>query len=96
MLESGFEKTVCKYIKLCGGRAFKWVSPGCLGVPDRICILPGGRIIFIEVKRPGLKDGRSPRQKKIMALLLSLGCTVWRLDDKEELLANLRGLGYEI
>lgn len=96
MLESGFEKFVCKCIKLCGGRAFKWVSPGCLGVPDRICILPGGRIIFIEVKRPGLKDGLSPRQKKIITLLRSLGCTVWRLDDKEEFLANLRGLGYEI
>lgn len=96
MLESAFEKTVCKYVKLCGGRAFKWVSPGCLGVPDRICVLPGGRIIFIEVKRPGEKDGLRPRQRKIIDLLRSLGCTVWRIDDKAELIFQLRSLGYEV
>lgn len=96
MLESSFEKTVCKCIKQCGGRAFKWVSPGCSGVPDRICILPEGRVIFIEVKRPGEKDGLRPRQRKIIDVLRSLGCTVWRVDNKEYLLFMLRSLGYEI
>ncbi len=38
-------------------------------MPDRIAILPGGRIIFIEVKRPGLSDGLSVRQKKVIATL---------------------------
>lgn len=96
MLESAFEKTICKYVKTCGGRAFKWVSPGCTGVPDRICVFPGGRIIFIEVKRPGEKDGLRPRQRKIIDLLRSLGCTVWRLDDKTRLIFMLRSLGYEV
>ena len=33
-----------------GGEAFKWVSPGNDGVPDRIVMLPGGRLIFVELK----------------------------------------------
>jgi len=96
MLESSFEKTVCNCIKLCGGRAFKWVSPGCVGVPDRICVFPGARVVFIEVKRPGEKDGLKPRQRKIADLLRSFGFEVWRISDKQELLFKLRSLGYEI
>ena len=57
MYESALERKICDYIKTLGGKAYKWVSPGAPGVPDRIAILPGGRIIFIEVKRPGLSDG---------------------------------------
>ena len=47
MYESTFERKLCEYIKSLGGKAYKWVSPGTPGVPDRIAILPGGRIIFI-------------------------------------------------
>ena len=83
-LESYLERAVCDEVKRRGGRAFKWVSPGNTGVPDRICILPGGRVIFAELKRPGLKDGLSLRQKKIIRLLENLGCTVWRIDDIED------------
>lgn len=96
MLESAFETFVCKCIKHCGGRAFKWVSPGCTGVPDRICVFPGARIVFIEVKRPGEKDGLKPRQRKIIDMLRAFNFDVWRLDDKKELLFRLRCMGYEI
>lgn len=41
-----------------GGRALKWVSPGEGGVPDRIVLLPDGRIYFVELKRPGGKPGK--------------------------------------
>jgi len=54
-------------------------------VPDRIVIFPGGRIIFAEIKRPGLKDGRSARQKKIARLLTEFGFRVYRVGSKEEL-----------
>ena len=96
MLESTFEKSVCKCIKSCGGWALKWVSPGCTGVPDRICVFPGGRVIFIEVKRPGEEDGLRPRQRKIRDKLLAFGFDVWRIDNKTELLFRLRCAGYEI
>lgn len=93
MYESTFERKLCEHIKSLGGKAYKWVSPGAPGVPDRIAILPGGRIIFIEVKRPGLSDGLSIRQKKVIATLAGLGCTVWRISDMEDLKARLRADG---
>ena len=93
MYESTFERKLCDYIKSLGGKAYKWVSPGTPGVPDRIAILPGGKVIFIEGKRPGLSDGLSVRQKKVIAILVGLGCTVWRISDMEDLKARLREYG---
>jgi hypothetical protein len=61
------------------------------GVPDRICIFPGGRIVFAEFKAPGSKDGLSARQKKVIAVLKRLGCDVRRIGSKEEIEEMLRG-----
>lgn len=41
--------------KQLGGKAYKFVSPGNSGVPDRIVVLPRGKIGFAEMKRPGGK-----------------------------------------
>ncbi len=90
MLESTLEQAVKKHIRSLGGRCYKWVCPGENGVPDRICILPGGKIIFIELKRPGRKDGVSARQKKMFRVLKSLGCKAWRIDNLEDLKARLQ------
>lgn len=89
MYESGLENYVVNQVRAVGGRCFKWVCPGVTGVPDRICIFPGGRIIFVELKRPGLTDGRSVRQKKLCQLLRRLGCDVRRIGDKAEFKAML-------
>lgn len=96
MYESAFEQNVCKFIKSLGGKAYKWVSPGTAGVPDRICVLPRGMVIFIETKRPGVSDGLRVRQKKEIDRLKGLGCLVWRISDMDELKENLRSLSYEI
>lgn len=90
MLESTLEQAVRKHIRSLGGRCYKWVCPGENGVPDRICILPGGKIIFIELKRPGRKDGMSARQKKIFRILKALGCKAWRIDSLEDLKERLQ------
>ena len=96
MRESAVEKYAVEKIRGVGGRAFKWVSPGIAGVPDRICVFPEGRIIFVEFKRPGLSDGRSPRQKKITLVLEKLGCTVRRIGSKEELRDLMEEIGYAL
>ena len=47
MYESTFERKLCDYIKSLGGKAYKWVSPGAPGVPDRIATLVGlGRTVW--------------------------------------------------
>lgn len=84
MREATLEKSIKKYVESRGGLFLKWTSPGFTGVPDRILLLPGGRIYFVEVKRPGIKDGMSPRQKRVACLLRGLGFKVIRaasLDD---------------
>lgn len=96
MFESVIEQNICKLIKALGGKAYKWVSPGAAGVPDRICVMPGGKVIFIEVKRPNVSDGLSIRQKKEALRLRKLGQVVFRINDMDELKRELRSLGYEV
>lgn len=50
MRESAIEARLRDGVKAMGGICWKFVSPGTTGVPDRIIILPGGRIIFVELK----------------------------------------------
>lgn len=51
-LEKDIEKSLCRMVGRHGGLCLKWVSPGRAGVPDRIILLPGRRILFVELKRP--------------------------------------------
>lgn len=83
MLESKVEAKICETVQEMGGLCLKWVSPGFSGVPDRIIILPGGRILFVEVKRPGGKP--RPRQIRVQEQLRDLGCEVITVDDVEDL-----------
>ena len=55
-LEKDIEKALGRMVGRRGGRCLKWICPGWAGVPDRIILLPGGRIIFVELKRPKGSD----------------------------------------
>lgn len=48
--EARLEKRLVKCVEEVGGLCWKFTSPGTPGVPDRICILPDGRIVFVEMK----------------------------------------------
>lgn len=61
-LEKDIEKSLGRMIGRHGGLCLKWVCPGWAGVPDRIILLPGGRIVFVELKRP--KGGVISSQQK--------------------------------
>lgn len=82
MREKEIESALFKAAKKRNGLALKFVSPGMSGVPDRIVLLPGARIGFIELKASGKK--MRPLQEKRKRQLESLGFLVFCLDSKEE------------
>ena len=57
MREKEIEQKFTLMARRTGGLALKFVSPGMSGMPDRLVLLPGGRMAFVEVKAPG----RAPR-----------------------------------
>lgn len=82
MLEKDIERKLVYGINLLGGRAFKWVSPGNDGVPDRIVFLPERPPIFVELKT---ETGRlSTLQKVQIKRLRDLGQDVRILYGLEE------------
>lgn len=50
MKESEIERILVCEVKKLGGIAYKWVSPGNDGVPDRIVVFPGRKPVFAELK----------------------------------------------
>lgn len=51
-LEKDIEKALGRMVGRHSGMCLKWVCPGWAGVPDRMILLPGGRVVFAETKRP--------------------------------------------
>ena len=83
-LEKDVERALVQMVKRHGGLCLKWVCPGFSGVPDRIVLLPKGRIVFVELKRP--KGGQlSELQKWWIKKLIDLGFSCWVIWDKDEL-----------
>lgn len=51
VLESRVEKRLTEGVRSLGGKAIKMV-PTVAGIPDRLVLLPGGRVFFVELKSP--------------------------------------------
>ena len=64
MKESELERILIEEVRREGGKAYKWVSPGNVGVPDRIVFFPGGEIYFVELKADGGRV-RGPQRVQI-------------------------------
>ena len=83
MREKIIEQKLVKFVKSVGGLALKFVSPGTTGVPDRLILLPGARLAFVEVKAPGQK----PRTLQLHRhdQLRNLGFKVFILDSVDQI-----------
>lgn len=81
MREKDIEKYLIDKIKNAGGRAYKFISPGNAGVPDRLVLLPGGKIIFVELKAPGKKP--TSLQLAQHRRIQNLGFKVLVIDSKQ-------------
>lgn len=79
MLEKDIEKKLIQPIRELGGLYLKFESPGFTGVPDRLILLPGGRVVFVELKQPGKKE--RPRQVFVQSVLRKMGFTVYSTVD---------------
>ena len=90
-LEKDIEKKLRQRVEAYGGKCLKWVCPGWSGVPDRIVLLPGARIYFVETKRP--KGGVvSKLQIKWREWLTALGFrvfTIWTFADLYDFLEEV-------
>ncbi|MGF7049132.1 Holliday junction resolvase [Paenibacillus sp. DS2015] len=80
MLESTLERKLVNRVRSQGGQCLKFTSPGTSGVPDRICLFPGGRVVFVEMKAPGEKA--RPLQLKRHRELQALGFDVRVIDSE--------------
>lgn len=84
MEESRVERRLKAQVEKIGGKALKFISPGVNGVQDRIVLLPGGRIIFVESKAPGkkLRKLQEYRAKELRKLGFRVECidTVEKVD----------------
>jgi len=83
MKEKIIEQRLVKAVKDMGGIAPKFISPGFDGMPDRIVLLPGGYMAFVEVKAAGCKP--RPLQETRHGMLRRLGFKVYVLDRSEQI-----------
>lgn len=86
MLERQVEQALVREVRKHGGIAPKFTSPGTAGMPDRLVILPEGKVCFVELKAPGQKP--RPIQIRQMDRLTNLGCMV-RIIDHPNQIQNL-------
>lgn len=83
-LESTTEQHFCKRVEEAGGWHRKTMAIGRRGFFDRIAVLPGGRVIFVELKRP--KGGVfSEHQKTHAQEVRERGGTALRFRSIEEI-----------
>lgn len=88
MREKQIEHSLVMAVKAAGGMCPKLVSPGTDGMPDRMILLPKGRIGFVEVKAPGKKP--RPLQERRHKQLRHLGFQVLILDGPEKIAEILK------
>lgn len=81
--EKFIEARLKKAIEKRGGMCLKLVSPTMAGLPDRIILAAGGKVVFVEVKAPGRKP--RPLQAYVHRKLEALGFKVFVVDDLRQI-----------
>ena len=93
MREKHIEKELAARTRAMGGIAPKFTSPGFDGMPDRLVLLPGGRMGFVELKAPGKK----PRALQLARhrLFRRLGFKVYVIDKIDQIDSVLEEIDHE-
>jgi hypothetical protein len=82
MLEKNIEAKVCGYARERGLLAYKFTSPAHAAVPDRLFVLPGGKMFFCEFKRQGQKP--TPPQEREHHRLRQHKVSVFVIDNVDD------------
>ena len=93
MREKHIEKELAARTRVMGGIAPKFTSPGFDGMPDRLVLLPGGRMGFVELKAPGKKS--RALQEARHRLLRRLGFKVYVIDEINQIDSVLEEIDHE-
>ena len=93
LYERTIEQELAARTRAMGGIAPKFTSPGFDGMPDRLVLLPGGRMGFVELKAPGKKP--RPLQLVRHRLLRRLGFRVYVIDGIEQIDSVLEEISHE-
>ena len=93
MYERTIEQKLAARTRAMGGIAPTFISPGFDGMPDRLVLLPGGRMGFVELKAPG----RKPRALQLARhrLLRRLGFKVYVIDEINQIDSVLEEIDHE-
>ncbi len=93
LYERTIEQELAARTRAMGGIAPKFTSPGFDGMPDRLVLLPRGRMGFVELKAPGRKP--RPLQLARHRLLRRLGFKVFVIDGIEQIDGVLEEIDHE-
>lgn len=89
MRESSLEKSVVKWAKCRGVDSIKMEISSYVGLPDRLFLIPGGRPLFMELKRPGDTKGLRAIQRERINDLKHKGYDAVVCDNKDEAIFQL-------
>lgn len=98
MRESKIEAYLKQQVEAAGGMCLKFVSPGTAGVPDRLVLMPGGKMGFVELKRPGVEAGSGSTgalQNLFAHQARARGFGVYRINSHQEVQSVVVLLGNE-
>lgn len=88
--EKYLERKLGEELRKAGGWAIKLPASFLAGLPDRLCLLPGGRVIFAEIKETGKRP--TALQARMHQKLRGLGFdarVVDKYSDIEEIIAQI-------
>lgn len=80
--EKEIERFFTAECKRKNGLAIKLASTGMAGLPDRIVLMPDGRVFFAELKAPGKRP--RPLQAAVHNMLRGMGFRVYVIDSREK------------
>ena len=93
LYERTIEQKLAARVRAMGGIAPKFTSPGFDGMPDRLVLLPGGRMGFVQLKAPGKKQ--RALQMARHKLLRRLGFKVYVIDEINQIDGVLEEIDHE-